>query len=735
MDLAPALKTPTELEIENQRLLRARAITGKAKKTPLESLLTTDHIVWLAQYCSSKWNALYGANSNWRNKLEKCQQQAEDCFEWRRSQGNRNVGRKSIFEKQNDSLNLIGAFAEFFTAQAENDLFGSSPWYAAKPVGKNDKKLADQLTAHSQWKIGKSNLGQVYPETIGIVANLGTCFTKQAWKTEMDSYTCIKSVLCDKATKQPILTSNKDYIFSTDKIIDEDEQAAALAAEQGVEMPAPATPGRRYPEKDPKLSLDGEYDYLDLREDKTNITYKGVRGYNLDFRDVAFDPMAPSLELQHTDFFHKFKKPLFDVARDYDLDPLARYRLYGAFGADKGDVAASTAAAWREEQEADMVNTEHPKSKGLENVNVTLVEGYIRVDPTGQGKATCNAYVVFCPQIDMVLKCDYLANVTPKGRLPITAHTINRIPGRIVGRGFFEKFDGVQTFCDDLFNRINYHDRKSSEPITGRDKSKLLQEDQEPDEKALDDDVNLKPDAKMADYLQFAQLPDQNERTVQMLQMMIQMIQLRTGITAAQQGELAGLPENNTATGIRQLMSRAAVLLKSPIQKLKISFGQDIQYVVTLIYANHDAEETFLFGEGENQELVAITPEMVANMDMDIELTMVQSQNQSKLENSDSAIGFLERYIALPEQEKGPARGLFLQALRALEFSDADTIIRMPVMTLEAAIATLPKEMQQEATLILEAGLQVVQGAATTKPSQQKTAGATTAEPPAAAAA
>jgi hypothetical protein len=723
-DLAPqaaALKAPNDLLLENARLLKARSITHKTKKTPLEALLNENRTVWLAQYLGRRWLSYWASLAGWRSKLEKAQQQSEDCFEWRKGQQNRNAGSQSIFEKQNDSLNLVGAFAEFFAAQAENDLFGSKPWFAGKPRGKADKKLADQLTAYAQWKLDTYESVNVYKEAIKLCADLGTCFTKETWKIDTDKYDTIKTVLVDTRTSKPVLTSNGDLIYDKDVIIDEGElaaEAAAAATEQGGAPPAAAPAEfRRYPQKDPSITLDGTYAYAPFRQPKEDVTFKGVRTYNLDFRDVAFDAMAPCLDLAHTGFYHRFKKSIRQIAKDYNLDAVATARLYNAAAArGDRDVEASRAREWREEAEADFVSADHPDGHGIEDMPLTLVEAYDRIDPTGDGRI-CNAYFVFCPEIDMVLKCDYLSNVTPKGKLPVFPHTINKIPGRIMGRGYFEKFDLVQTMIDDLFNRINFHDRKASQPIVARDSSQLKQEAEDPNQPFNEEaPIELKASGKIDDYLQFKEYPDLSDRTVQMQQLVVQMIQLRTGITAAQQGELAGLPENNTATGIRQLMSRAAVLLKSPITHLKDGFTKDIKYVVDLLFANFDADEAFLYGEGENQELVTIGMATVADLDMDIELTMVQAQNQAKLEHAQNAVNFLLQYIGLPEPEKASGRELFLQALRALEFTNADTIIRMPVVTLENAIALLPKEMQQEAVAIVQAGIAALTQPQPTKP-------------------
>ena len=59
------------------------------------------------------------------------------------------------------------------------------------------------------------------------------------------------------------------------------------------------------------------------------------------------------------------------------------------------------------------------------------------------------------------------------------------------------------------------------------------------------------------------------------LHQMTQMNQMRSGISSASQGELKGVPESNTATGVNQIISRGAVLVKWPIDQMKKDHNLD----------------------------------------------------------------------------------------------------------------------------------------------------------------
>lgn len=141
-------------------------------------------------------------------------------------------------------------------------------------------------------------------------------------------------------------------------------------------------------------------------------------------------------------------------------------------------------------------------------------------------------------------------------------------------------------------------------------------------------------------------------------------------------------------------MSRAAVLLKEPIDSLKKSLTRDLRYAVKLTYARFDRIEAFVHGEGEAQELIELSPEEVANLELDVRLLMTQAQNSEKLENSQAAIQLLTQYMQFPEHEKAAGRDLFLQALKSLNFDNADQIIREAVTDPQQLLEILPAELQ-----------------------------------------
>ena len=305
---------------------------------------------------------------------------------------------------------------------------------------------------------------------------------------------------------------------------------------------------------------------------------------------------------------------------------------------------------------------------------------------------------MYVPSIQEIIYVDYLANVTPKGDLPIHPVRVYKIPGRVYGRGFHEKYENVQNYIDANFNAATYLNTQTRATPMGYDET-MLDEDIEVQEGnipvSFDKVWKLKSGAKMKEAFQFGDAPPDTDKSIELASVMIEMAQLRTGISSAAQGEVSNVGGTNTATGIRQMMSRSATLMRWPIDKAEKDLQKTLSYAVTMVYANQNVEELFTWGEGQNAQVLRMSPGDVKDIKLDVSFMMVQAQNQAKLENAQTGIQVLQSYVNLPEFEKGPARELFIQAIQSVDFHDPVSIVREPVLSYEELLAQLPPELAQ----------------------------------------
>lgn len=630
-------------------------------KSALSKSLPEFQQEWLLNHCVDRFNALYDGLTNWRGKLKRFEKMADDCYEDRKTTApdpNITDAARSIFEKQNNTLGVVSGFCDFVFAQASDDLFGTRPWLQAKPQGSNDVKLAQLISAHSQWKFDATNIEESLTDALKISINLGIAFVKPRWIKEVETYEETEYVAYLKTTKSPIL--DEDGEFVTKK---EDLDERIMVGE-----------------------FDGkDIEWKEMLIESSQDVFNNVSVDVLDFNDVAFDQMAPELDLRHTDFFHRFRMGVLDIISFYGLDDEQASVLRGCLTSGNYDVMR----AHRGERDTQPLLGDNDA-----NPQVTLVEGFVRCDPFQNGDPK-RIQTVFIPELRVMLSMEYLRSVSPEGILPVFPVRCFKTPRRLMARGYWERCEDANNAVDIQFNSTTYNDRKGRNPIQAFDPSKFADKLSSKDLLSDPDKVyELMPDSTLETGIQFLQIPNTNTQSIELLNQMHQLMQMRFGITSAAQGEIKGVPSSNTATGVRDLTTRGAVLVKVPISQMSKDIRNGVEYSVHLNYENLDKEEVFVWGDGEDSELLTITPGDVKGLRANVSLTMSQSQNIDALEDALGATKALLEYIQIPEVEKKSARRLYIQILRSYGFTDAEKIIREAIADPMSLLEIVPENLQ-----------------------------------------
>ena len=686
MPAAPA--QPASLTLPD--IMRAQAtMANKKVKTPLEDLLTSPRkagednplAAQLVRWAKAQRESYLLQLQDWRLNRINYLQEMQDNFSHRKvEQGpewNLKKHIEQVFQVSNDSMNVVGAICEFAAASAENDLFGAEPWFATAPIGRADPALADQVQKHLRWSFRDGKLVQNYCRIIDHAAALGECFVKASYHVEVDEH--------DEAA-MALHAGGKPVVDQSGKYIDTMEAATAFAA----------TP-------EGKKRLRGKnLEWKQAFRKVQTVISQGVDQTIIHPNDIAFREAAPELDLRFTNVYVRVEMSVMDAMRRFNLskeDALRLAKLATLQADAEIKLKEETSDAPRTETTATTLAMQEElgadEAERLLNSRIELIEGFIKADPVGDGK-TRRCYIVFVAAAeDWLVHADYLANVSPKAELPVKVHVWERVPHKLYGRGFFGKYATIQSFLDKTWNAVKTRNDYHSNPILGWHRDYLKRDDNEEDLKLVPGEaVELEDNKTLAQAVEAFALPDLDNRSMELFSTAIQLLQLRSGISSASQGDVAGVPEANTATGVRQLMSRAAVILKKPVNNLRRSITGEFSFETKLIYANFDREEAFVVGEGENAELVQITPEQVQNIDIDVKLLLTQQGNAMKLEGAQAATDMLQRWLSIPEAEKPAARPLFIQAIKALEFDAAEEIIRQPNAKIEDCILILPPEQQ-----------------------------------------
>jgi hypothetical protein len=605
------------------------------------------------RHVTEEYKLFWGGLFHWRSGMEKWEKMSEGDYSHRIGVPDPNNPESILdtFSYTNETLGMSASFAEFAASQGLDDVFGTKPWLSAAPQGKSDTKLAQDLTKHSQWKLDASNFENAAKDAIRIACWGGTAFLKVRWLSEAETAKRSVTVAFSKSSGEPFKSPRGEFI----------ETAEELEA----------------------MGVDGEdVEWKSQLIDKNSLIYDNVRAECLDFRDVAFDSKADELNLRDTSFYSRTRMRMLDVISHYSIPENLHASLRLALVGSDEEARFSRGES----------NTDIARDDEHSNPMISLVEGFVKYKHSGNGGAV-RTHCVFSPELNIMFSANYLINDSPNGDLPVFPVRINKIPRRILGVGYFEKYEGANNSVDRQYCATIYRNQLAANVLGGIHPEMLV--NPKDASKPIDSRTPLKllKEYSLADYIQFAVVPDNNSRSVELMNQQLQMAQMRSGITSAAQGELKGVPESSTATGVNQMMSRGALLLKDPISQMTKDLEGLVGYVVNLIYANQDADETFAWGEGDSLELLDIKSGDVKGLRMNVTLSLVQSQNQTKLQSTQIAISIATGYVNLPENEKNAQRQLYIDALTWLGFNNAADIIRPSVADPQGVLALLPPDV------------------------------------------
>lgn len=633
------------------------SVTGS--KTPLAKRLSTTERIWLMRHLTDRYSALDGNMSGWRGQMAKWERMSEENYQDRENAKDEvnNSSVIDIFSSQNESLGVSASFCDFHLAQVKDDIFGTRPWLAATPEGKSDDDLADVLSKFAQWKLNHSNAEPALIDALKVSTWGGTAFVKGSYLKEVESFEKIANcaVWTDMGEEpgKKIKGPSGGYVTTLEEL-----EAMGVSAEQ--------------------------MEWKQTVIEDTRTVYANVVNDLIDFRDIAFETTAPELNLLRTDVFLKFRMGLLDLMDRYQIDKEHAPTLMAILGA--------AGVAKNHRYETDPGQDIQPERQG--NPIITLIEGFVRCAPVA-GQRPISIHAIFAPDLNVLFSVDYLANVTPDGILPVFPVRINRKPSRIFGMGYFEKYEKPNNAIDRQYNLITYRNRYNAHVYTAFDTSALADDSEGKNELSADPQTPYKlAEGKTIDHLiQFKAAPDTNGRAEMLLNSQLQMVQMRSGITSAAQGELKGVPHSNTATGVRDLASRGATIVKSTVSEQTEDIRAIVEYDVFLICANQDTNETFAWGEGREAVLMEIDAEKILGLRANVSLTLTQSQNMKKLESAQTAISIVTQYVQVPEVEKLAVRYAFVQALSAVGFHNSEDIIRQATADPEGILALLPPDI------------------------------------------
>jgi len=620
--------------------------------TPLTTRISPLALAELGRKACARASSISSSLSTRWNRQDIFLRQAEDDFSYRAKSSD---PLDSIFGEQNDSLNMVGGFSEYMLAKTCDDLFGSEPFFSITPEGKNDKILAELMQRHSEWRFRRADLTPRFCEAIKRSYEVGEGILKITNDPTTTHYERPAYILADM---------DGNYITQEDGAFFEEyttEFVEVPASEDGT------TPATTQIDGHPEIVLPPETQWVSVFLPESTTHGDPVTAAVLHHRDFLVSPTATSLKTAD------FVGHLFDLSL---ADAIVRWSLTKT---EADSLRGEDANPKSQERKPDEGSEEEPDSTAItqfddSNCIIQFCECYQTI--TIAGKPSRILLVVATSQ-EQVVYADYLANITPNGELPFFAIRPFPKTNRWWGRGMFEIYELSQNFIERHLNYIAYSNRKRIHPIKGVRRNNITNlADGEDIVLGPDTTLELRQDATLRDTVEFLEFPALHELSWEMMQLMMQFIQLRAGVTSAARGQVESLPQNTTATGINAMISQGTAIAKQPIRSIRNDFQNAARFTISLIYKRLEDEETFSFLEGENTRVLKLSAKQVRDLAFDVSITLTRFHAKEQAEATATAIEIIDRYLRIPEEEKDAVREVFVAAMKARGIDNADKVIR-----------------------------------------------------------
>lgn len=596
-----------------------------------------------------------------------------------------------IFQQSNLIVPIARRICRQMIARAVNYFFGTSPWFSAYPVGAMDKSRADKADRYLRWKTDQSKLQRVEEQGIERAFVLGEAVTKTTWKRKETIHKTRATVLVDENGKD-ILGADGDYITEADLWIQDssiDEATGQpVVSELMVLKRDGVTPQPEQMIWEPKLIT------------RRIVQYKGPESKVVHFMDFLCPLEAESV--QDADcIVHLYDRSLMDIADEWmkAIPDKASADERVKLKRDAIAVLRDLAVASHETDTAQNSNVVDPSSvQGATRTKmdpmVKIAEFHLRYDADGDGILE-DVFLVIDRKSRTPIFYDYVPNVTPDGLRPYSVTRVNEILNRWYGMGAIEMMNPQQQIIDLWMNRKNYS-------VSGSGRMTLWNPYNTVEGRA---NPNLKmnwggtytPGAgkKAEDILQVVYLEDAiGDKLMEMIEFVMQLMMNESGVTTANDGNVAGMDSTKLAAGIRNVERNGQELFSLFLGHLDPGVSDVLSKNVRLIMVNLDQMEVYrYFEEGEGGEGAGefrqIDPGDIANLEIDTRILMTRHRGEQVLESNIRSVQVVKEYFAQPYEVQVQTRDMFIDILKALQIQNANKVI-VPMQIMPPASPGMP---------------------------------------------
>lgn len=583
-----------------------------------------------------------------------------------------------IFAKTNLVVPAARRICRQMIARAVNYFFATSPWFSAYPVGAMDRVKADQTDRYSRWKMDQAKLQRTEEQAVERAFILGEAVIKTSWAHRQQFYKTEAEVLIDE-NGADVLGADGDYIMKSEKwILDAVED--------------PAQPGLMIPGELMMLERDGvtpqpaELVFLRKKITRRITHYKGPEAKVIQFRDFLC-PLEAETVQEADCVVHIYDKPVMELADEWKkaipLNATAEERMAANRAAVEmlrriGNTGNQNRSA-QNSGAVDDASAERIHSDQTQPV-IEIGEFHLRYDADGDGLLE-DVFLVVDLKTRTPIFYDYEANVTPDGLRPFSVVRVNEVPGRWYGLGAMEMFQTSQEIVDLWMNRRSFASSASGR-VTFWDPSKTKEGQANP-HLQLNGGMTytLNTGAKAEEALSVIYLDDNKiDDLQQMIEFFMQLMMNESGVTNANDGNVAGMDSTKLATGIRNIEKSGQELFGLYLGHLEPGISESLEKMVKVLFANMDQMEVYRYFESgeaggeDSSQMMEINPGDIANLQINTRILLTRRKGEAAVESNTRIIELIEKFYSFPFPIQVIVAPKFIAIAKEYQCTDADKL-------------------------------------------------------------
>lgn len=579
----------------------------------------------------------------------------------------REATAKSIFNLSNVFLPIIPMVVQYFVSKTEDETTAESPYFHFEPVGAATVELATQYNAYYNWKLDvKGKVRRNLQDAQMAIFVQRACILKSVMANDTKVWVDRKSqILHDKGTNEPVMISGKPIIENEDALTEIQDPA-------GEPRPDGSFPTRLHLDRDKTFVVDpAKHEFRPTKDGlrRRDVIYRGPRSELIDYDRIlapsdarSFDEADCVMELQDRDFFW-FKKTWLD----------REWLKWEALAAEysQGDAAAKTEGDRKEmSNEALSFDNKNPKRK--------MIECWLRRDILGWGEPQ-EIVVYYEEEKRRLVWYEFQSNVCYDGNRPYTTIAVAKGKQRWWGYSIPELVHDIQQSIDRLWNGQFYRQLQVANPPKGGDPQAV---EEEPENIEFDPTMFYRTRAgkTINDLIQYAKIPDTDERTQKLLEYLLYLVQLWLGISNIGQGDYSQQPDSNTAEGVRATLHESSKLTRRWIRRVITAMEEHLLKLVQLAMATVEpgSEEEYQFTANNLRLIAKMTADQIRNVEINVELVLSQQYSAERAAAIKQALEVQDKYMETPPQLMPMRRALCVELLEELGFKNTDELLPLP---------------------------------------------------------